>query len=773
MLEGAYSVGDYTAALFNANYQPADPTLAYQSGAGSDFAGPPLESQVSMTPTTGEYTQPWFPLFLLWRLQWQGTPWKNDDLTPNWTFTEGDGIQGSTATYRFEGSTSTSQPYVPIKIEGRSVITPHISRIGQSRVDQVVAQDPSVSPDMVSMSNGDEDSLSPIKLWDALSQPLYGFNNRLLTCLEGTFSVPNSGNSYAQAIQNRVGVVPTKRGTFQPVSHGQFYFQQLTVVDRFGQSLNICGSQNYSTLPLSMSDVYLTHPDKAVSSDSDLKYRCVQVPPSILQASRLNASWLDPSSGNPIQPGSGIDPVCGWILVNYLDQSMQVYDFDGTALGEILLGSQSGSPCGIWSKYPGSPPVKSQDVTNFITNMGQASFFPELLNAVTVSTDTNQVTPSIFSKYLAGLVGRPYALVKAMWSLELAQPIYSTHDTLAYGPGLTLDNYNFGLKLGSSNLSIDGLVGYYVNYDYTKLYSPLNCSFKSIKPPADNSYINLTVSYPNPAPVVTTMIMDPFLAVHGFTAILPATKLKIPESDVRLALQKIQVIIRTGPLLVTEPINTTPYIRIPKPSAGQWIWQSGAQTVPDPDKRVPVGTNPNSPKFIPVRIKPLDLKARFEAPPYTAIDGYLQSLRLSLVSFVISYNPATSDYTFQIDNPTGQVNCVIEVAGVIVYNKTITSVDVQTGKFSNPDGLDPTSSYTLTVSDQAGCTATLTVQSTGKVIPPGANPASPIIDSIRKPRDLGFTTRTSGIPSELNNRALVLRSSQAEVSSIKTSRNPS
>ena len=147
----------------------------------------------------------------------------------------------------------------------------------------------------------------------------------------------------------------------------------------------------------------------------------------------------------------------------------------------------------------------------------------------------------------------------------------------------------FTLRLGRPDLFDDGLIGYYLGDDYSRLYNvhdledgvptsylcpigkdggnylSIRCYAEATQgPPPDN---------PKPAAdpdsIFVTMLVDPRGAVNATTGILPAEELTVPPEFYQDAIARLEIYFRTGPLLVDAEA-----IRMPRPAEqnGTWNW---------------------------------------------------------------------------------------------------------------------------------------------------------------------------------------------------------
>jgi hypothetical protein len=69
--------------------------------------------------------------------------------------------------------------------------------------------------------------------------------------------------------------------------------------------------------------------------------------------------------------------------------------------------------------------------------------------------------PNAYSEFLSSIVGRPLALVKAAYSLELATQPFTNQSTLINPPSppsQELETYEFGIHLGDASRIYDSLI---------------------------------------------------------------------------------------------------------------------------------------------------------------------------------------------------------------------------------------------------------------------------------------------------------------------------
>jgi hypothetical protein len=190
-------------------------------------------------------------------------------------------------------------------------------------------------------------------------------------------------------------------------------------------------------------------------------------------------------------------------------------------------------------------------------------------------------------EHLSVLVGRPLALVRAKLKLEMeAAPLT---DELARRP--------LPVRRGALTRLGDGLMGYFVNDDYSQFYPVHESIAEQNRPsrpqqgflgaiqtvgdyysdfhqtiaPVMHPYINREpVVYIRPGQtVMLTLLLDPRGSVHATSGILPRKRIELMREHVANALAAMSMTFRVGPVL-TDPET----IRMPLPSEipGKWTW---------------------------------------------------------------------------------------------------------------------------------------------------------------------------------------------------------
>lgn len=641
------------AALFQ-EFFLLDPANAPLVAAGQNLSVDQLTalaaSMSSPQPTAGQtpavlppypWVQPWQPLYLDWEIQWYPIPFQAENGAANWAF---NGLDYDLVT----GFTSLPGWL----IDGRSLLTPKPSFEFKARLDQFIADNPN-SP-ATQQLRALENLIQNVDQWDFLSQALSGLSTQLAWWSPTPVQNPDATTpvfkdsplTLADLIGDLVQSPPQSRlvqqpprgkappSDFEALRGGQFYINRLTIVDVFGQTLEIVLAPTPpDQIPRTFSGGVFhplvadgLAPTQPVQSIEPLRF--VQLPPRLLQPGRLNFQFAPATNGNP---------VVGWVLPNHLDAGLAVYGPDGTAYGELHPAlDTTGNPFVDWAAAPNSPYTDLEALASaqsqlggFLSNLKAAGpgAFANFLQAVDETLWTVDPLGNRSDTYLSVLLGRPLAVVTASLSLELQSTAY-------WDPGwpYTFDppqplflNGRFPVRLGDLGYRQDGLLGYFVDGNYTHFNTihqpdvldpdPKNY-LKLIEP---GNYINCAFADAGPGtPVSLTLLMDPRGSVHAQCALFPVKEVTLLSAWVDDSLKAMNVIFRTGPALVDQqlivPTGQTQAVAallLPSPAErhGTWSWvelQSGGHWSAD------------------IPLAPVDESATFPDTPPTLREGLLK-----------------------------------------------------------------------------------------------------------------------------------------------------
>ncbi|KAF7590764.1 hypothetical protein BBP40_002379 [Aspergillus hancockii] len=726
----------------------------------------PLYHDPGRSPTDGlrdqwNDIQPWAPLFLEWEAEYIHVPWKDDNDSPYWSLI---GTQKDVYEKQWRlGITPGKDLQNPQlddsrTLSGRILLLPQPTFSLQAAIDQLFA---SVNPDILDKILPTPERRKEVKentyKLPFLSAPLDGFTDHLLTVVQGTHIKPNARypdkglQPIADAVVgpfedghlNLIGIhseltpyaslfdfsnttaaaaessdEELKLNPFKPVTHGQFRFMKLNIVDKFGQAISAIDPryvhEDYDAVYPHLSEYFspqeLSGRPNVVRSPNPKHPDCnefVQMPPGINQHARLNAAFVkhdrrSEHSGNSYSYWRPVTewetPIWGWIVLNYVDSGIQVFLPDGTFYREVRLAASPDAPHvtkgAKWLPFdpPPKTPGDTQQLDNLLAKLADKdqTYLLAFLAMANASLDGATTTPSAYASFLNTLVGRPLALVNAGWSLELAikskenQATLDEHTEKQPRMGLLPDDgpqqYSFPIKLGDKDRAADGLVGYFqtrssplspgeeLDLDRIFTYYPAGDTSGHLQEITTANLPSLPAFWQNPeqhtghgesveetaqrftrdwnqAFQVYGAILDPFQPVTAYSSILPMTPLQLPPWTWQDAMQKMTAFFHMGPIVLTDDVEayrsgaplTQDYkltppnqdqtvkgsaVGIPSLKSGSWAWlqpfeeekeRGGQEEEPKPVssyRALGLGNVSNQPKY--------------QAGPYTAIEGYLQ-----------------------------------------------------------------------------------------------------------------------------------------------------
>ncbi|MCK8462471.1 hypothetical protein MUY35_01240 [Aliiroseovarius sp. S1339] len=404
------------------------------------------------------------------------------------------------------------------------------------------------------------------------------------------------------------------------VADGTLRLTRARVIDTFGRYRDI--NTNNPTLPV------------ALATKDSSGNAALAMPPRLTLPSRLMWRFVDPADSAAVprearidqrDPARTINPVAGYILPDFMDESLEFFDQDGNPLGEILHDAVTGGLAwegGVGREGPvsSSPrsdlPISASRIGDIADGMIAADVFqrndPEFdgeespLSAFLRAVDTTMwsVDGSLThaGATIAGLVGRPIAVVKTQLWLDIPKDLASTGafgqqaDNIAahlvrQGVYEAVKSRAFGVRLGELAKGNDGLYGYFIGDDF----STLNVIEKEVRSSARISKLGtgfrtmlggvadtlgpgfLPVPDPLKSPYISagealavhagqrvnlTLLMHPTARVHATTGFLPRKALELMREWVTKGMGRIAPSARVGPVLI-DPDR----VRLPKIAA--------------------------------------------------------------------------------------------------------------------------------------------------------------------------------------------------------------
>lgn len=473
--------------------------------------------------------------------------------------------------------------------------------------------------DTVKMSSSLTNAINALKELnntDFMSQNLSGFNHELLMQKQ-TLQLPvadplafsnsyvdpsgknesgiNSGDYFAERVKDAVGksnfVAPEPQNEFNPIRAGRLAINKLRLIDTYGQ---ICDLKLKNLIkPADMAD----------KMDEDR----VRLHPRLAQPTRLNFRWLSAQTGAKgddmeMNAHPATSPIIGWVVPNYLDDSLFVYDSTGEQLLEFNENNELKTP--PFNKNGTVQTILNRlqkmnshlyEFCNYLNKRSSNSEHPEpgfLKNFISgINSSLEQINPEYFSRHkdLALLMGRPIALVRVSVGIEhKGLPAVNQDWTIfrndvrkafeknkKFQPGKLgnmirktrethgTDKVKFPIRIGDYLQLNDGLVGY---WDKEKI-DTAEFVFPYVKEEKEAQYIHRNMFEGNRT---VTLLFDPTAKLHATSGILPTKTIDIPEDQYLNALRKIKVSFLAAPILTERGKLQIP---VPKETGQKWNWE--------------------------------------------------------------------------------------------------------------------------------------------------------------------------------------------------------
>ncbi|RTE71614.1 hypothetical protein BHE90_013975 [Fusarium euwallaceae] len=493
-------------------------------------------------------TQPWAPLYLEWEVDYVHISydfWALDDGKRTTAIGEESKLR-----YLLKTQPIPSKDLKDVrKLSGRVLMLPQPTTSLKHKIMQLFDDTPAPVLKDLLLENCDS-MLAQIDQLNLLSAPLAGFTDHLITRQGGThvkptYRQPNrdgGGGHFPQPIPEaqkwasagnfteadlilmglETDLTPYGTGVsftsdqnpFKPVTHGQFSFSKLNIIDKFGQAVHALSPSIHGlkkVLKLYTSE-YLRaqqlagQPTPVISSPSTpagdepsqivpglpslVRTEFAQIPPQINQLARINAEFVTLEQGSkgtssywkPVS--QSVQPVWGWVMINYANCGVQFFTHEGRFFREVRIGGPTGSMADLnWMPDqrgldPDKDPALKQ-LNNLLKRLEDKEYLKAFVGMINKAMTHMLPAPGAFAEFSSAIVGQPLALVNMGWSIELAVDAYKSHSSLggdrmpkrlAPDSGTSEDDlYHFQIKLGDEEKAYDGLVGYWKAQEYPKV----------------------------------------------------------------------------------------------------------------------------------------------------------------------------------------------------------------------------------------------------------------------------------------------------------------
>ena len=459
-------------------------------------------SPLAVTP----WRQPWIPLFLEWELAL-----RVDNRTDRWRLAEVDLDPAPGA------SPDPGAGTAPLVLRGRVLLTSAVAKTFANQVDAFAAAESQRGTALAVLRPDEEAALRKIAeagaRFDVLTGGLAGLREQLLGLAwadAGRVSVDRDGNR----------IPPAPAGPPLLLRGGVASFTRMRVVDAFGRSVDIPPS---SITGAAVAERLQPPPQGAQGPDAQPPQLMLR--PRLTRPSRLELTFADPAAAdtavpgpatvNQVDPAQQVSPVCGWLLPDHLDGSLEVFDAAARQLGTLLEDIDGRV---VWEGAPGlpgpagAPPAAlpgddagTRHVVRLAAGVvaadaaarnaaGSGDGAPDggqpaesALSALLRTVDTTLWTVDPFgttgTEYVASLTGRPIAVV-------MMTVLLNVRDDLGAGPDAELTlrpadlarrqaaydelaSRQIPVRLGELTRTDDGVLGYFVDGDYSR-FTPVS-----------------------------------------------------------------------------------------------------------------------------------------------------------------------------------------------------------------------------------------------------------------------------------------------------------
>jgi len=338
------------------------------------------------------------------------------------------------------------------------------------------------------------------------------------------------------------------------------------------------------------------------------------LPPRLTAPARLMLRLIDPAADaggaaeatvDQVEPARMVNPVAGFVLPDHIDESLEFFNVAGEPIGQLLHEPIGGGV--MWETAPGRPgpadagplfglagaarhlgwlaagavaaDVKARNAGTLPA--GADSALSALLRAIDTTMWSVDALKGLGTEHIAGLVGRPMALVRARLSLELL----GEHGLDAASIGTALADRAFRVRLGEFTRSDDSVLAYFVDDDYDHVHvvdkvvaqlardsGRLRGQLGSYGPHAqvpglrriDHPYVlaeDEVLLRPGQS-LVLTLLMHPAGKAHATCGVLPRKSIQLARDWVAPGLAVMAPSARVGPVLI-DPAQ----VRLPRISA--------------------------------------------------------------------------------------------------------------------------------------------------------------------------------------------------------------
>jgi hypothetical protein len=531
------------------------------------------------------WSQPWVPMWLEWEVEVDTA-----DRLDGWALGPVD----------LESGKEDNPPGGSVRtIAGRSPLNSGVAAtLGNAISEWLKAEDARGADGEVSDAVEKElsDIAHAVSGIDILSANLDSLHDVLLGLPVGPYGVlqPRNGGTVEK---------PTPVSIPELLLAGRLRVRKARLVDAFGRTLDL-------------------DPDSITYPARDDIPGGVTLRPRLLRPARWMFRLVDPAdlSGNAreatidqLEPSLMINPVAGFLLPDHIDEALEVFDTAGAPIGQLFHDPISGGV--TWEIAPGrdgppdaGPLYNLQPAQQLLGQMSAAivakdaetraglpasedteSALSALLRAIDTTLWSVDTYAVLGATHVAGLVGRPIAVVRATLRLDILDDLgeldlsnlASRAEREAAYAGLA--DRAFAVRIGEITRDDDGVLGFFVDDDFTRFHvvdkvvrdaaldagrgrgqlgllgqAPQVPEVKPITHPYIVAEDELTV---RPGQTLRlTLLLHPGGKCHLTSGILPRKSLQLSRDWIHDGLAAIEPSARIGPVLIDSEKVRLPLI---------------------------------------------------------------------------------------------------------------------------------------------------------------------------------------------------------------------
>jgi len=525
------------------------------------------------------WRQPWVPLWVEWQVSLQG-----DTTVRGW------GLEG----FDLEPEADPGGGPFTTTLTGRGLLGQGVAESLQAAVAGWVGSELQRQATAGRAAFGDAavlqrlgDLRAPL---DLVSASLDGLREQLL------------GIDFVGVVERETGAKPQASGMPTVLFGGTLRLDAVRLVDAFGRTVDVPDSvldELESTLELGTGTARTIRMRPRLQGSARWLWRLVDAaPPLGTPAASLGEAYVD-----QLDPGSAVNPVAGFLLPDHIDETLEVFTTTGDALGEVLHDPVSGAV--LWEAAPGRPVppdagplvdvpdqsrlvaevaaalVRADAAARALPTPPQDGALVSLLRAVDSTLWTVDTYAALGSGTVAGLVGRPIAVVRTTICLETPDDVAELDVTAPGGaearraPFAALADEQVEVHLGTLARSDDSLLGYFVGDDFEHLHlvdkvlsqhareTGRHLGQLGLLGAAEQQAAPTETTLRHPylvtdgrllvrpgLPVTVTLLMLPSGRAHLTSGVLPRKDLALADGWVTPGLTKVMPSVRVGPVLV-------------------------------------------------------------------------------------------------------------------------------------------------------------------------------------------------------------------------------